>query len=289
MQQSMESKLEKRSNGFEPWERLDGKVVMVTGASSGIGYELCLDLAKAGCRIVAAARRIGRLKSLCEEIERLDLDRDGPVVRAMAVELDVSANESVVEASVHKAWDAFGRIDALINNAGVRGSVKSPLDLPQEEWDNNFATNTRGSWLVSKHVCIHMCNTRQKGSIINISSITGLPRGQWPGAIAYVSSKSGLNAMTRAMALELGGHKIRVNSISPGIFKSEITEGLMKKEWLNKVVSKTVPLRTYGTSDPALTTLVRYLIHDSSEYVSGNVFVVDAGTSLPGVPIFASL
>lgn len=91
------------------------------------------------------------------------------------------------------------------------------------------------------------------------------------------------------MALELGVHKIRVNSISPGLFKSEITEGLMQKEWLNNVALRTVPLQEFGTSDPALTSLVRYLIHDSSEYVTGNIFIVDAGATLPGVPIFSSL
>lgn len=91
------------------------------------------------------------------------------------------------------------------------------------------------------------------------------------------------------MAMELGEFKIRVNSISPGLFNSEITQGLMQKDWLKNVALKTVPLRTFGTSDPALTSLVRYLIHDSSEYVTGNVFIADAGATLPGVPIFSSL
>lgn len=90
------------------------------------------------------------------------------------------------------------------------------------------------------------------------------------------------------MALEMGTHKIRVNFISPLLFKSEITANLMQKHWLNDVAMKTVPLRKYGTSDPALTSLARYLIHDSSEYVSGNNFVVDAGATLPGAPIHSS-
>ncbi|PRQ20519.1 putative NAD(P)-binding domain-containing protein [Rosa chinensis] len=87
----------------------------------------------------------------------------------------------------------------------------------------------------------------------------------------------------------VGVHKIRVNAISPGLFRSEITEGLMQKDWLHNVAMRAVPLRTYGTSDPALTSLARYLIHDSSEYVSGNIYIVDAGVTLPGVPIFSSL
>ncbi|KAH7557115.1 hypothetical protein JRO89_XS11G0049200 [Xanthoceras sorbifolium] len=434
------------SDQLEPWRDLEGKVVMVTGASSGLGREFCLDLAKAGCRIVAAARRMERLKSLCDEINNL-ISGEARSGRAVAVELDVCADGATIERSVHMAWEAFGRIDVLVNNAGVRGTVKNPLDLSEEEWDHVIRTNLTGSWLVSKYVCIRIRDANQGGSVINISSIVGLNRGQLPGAVAYASSKAGLNTMTKVnilsqcsarwlcphegeaaesmriwwwggrrafrrpphatlrtllkpvpqaatafnsafqhyyttfpfskhmvhrypsmvigssksesgvpglsslalsqsspatsdpvphtstttatvvsssptavsdslptiqpggeisqdnhpnlehcpntelqvMAVELGVHKIRVNSISPGIFRSEITESLMQKEWLNKVVSKSVPLRSHGTTDPALTSLVRYLVHDSSEYVSGNIFIVDAGATLPGVPIFSSL
>jgi NAD(P)-dependent dehydrogenase (short-subunit alcohol dehydrogenase family) len=89
--------------------------------------------------------------------------------------------------------------------------------------------------------------------------------------------------------MELGGFGIRTNSIAPGVFKSEITSALMEKEWLQRVCDRTSPLKTYGTTNPAITSIIRYLIHDLSEYVSGNNFMVDAGGSLPGVPIFSSL
>ncbi|KAE8678206.1 Detected protein of confused Function [Hibiscus syriacus] len=275
---------------LEPWTNLSGKVVMVTGASSGLGRDFCLDLAKVGCRIVAAARRVDRLKSLCEDINRLSFPESqssGP--RAVAVELDVCADGATIQSSVKAAWDAFGRIDALINNAGIRGQVKDPLELSEEEWNQNIRTNLTGSWLVSKYVAMHMRDANQGGSIINISSIAGLNRGQLPGGLAYASSKAALNTMTKTMAMELGMYKIRVNSIAPGLFKSEITQDLMKKDWLTTVAEKTVPLRTFGTADPALTSLVKYLIYDSSEYVTGNIFIVDAGATLPGVPIFSSL
>ncbi|KHN24253.1 3-oxoacyl-[acyl-carrier-protein] reductase 1 [Glycine soja] len=201
----------------------------------------------------------------------------------------VAADGPAIDRAVQKAWDAFGRVDSLINNAGVRGSVKSPLKLSEEEWDHVFKTNLTGCWLVSKYVCKRMCDIQLKGSIINISSVSGLNRGQLPGAAAYASSKAGVNMLTKVMAMELGMHKIRVNSISPGIFKSEITENLLQKDWLNDVVRKIMPLRRLGTSDPALTSLARYLIHDSSEYVTGNNFIVDYGGTLPGVPIYSSL
>ncbi|CAM8963029.1 unnamed protein product [Rhodiola kirilowii] len=279
------------STNLEPWHVLGNKVVMVTGASSGIGRQICLDLARAGCRILAASRRVDRLKSLCDEINsfRSGKDSDEKVVRAVAVELDVAADGPVIEESVRRAWGVLGCIDALVNNAGVRGTVQSPLELSEEEWDSTMKTNLRGSWLVSKYVCTRMRDAGRMGSVINISSISGLDRGQLPGGVAYAASKIGVNMLAKFLAIELGAYNIRANAIAPGLFRSEIMEKLMEKDWLDNVAKRIIPLKTHGTSDPALTSLVRYLIHDSSEYVSGNVFIVDAGATLPGVPIFSSL
>lgn len=108
-----------------PWKLLEGKVVMVTGASTGIGRELCLDLARAGCFVVAAARRIDRLQSLCDEINGASSATSVP--RSVPVQLDVSGSELEIEAAVKTAWDAFGHIDALVNNAGIRGVLSFNL------------------------------------------------------------------------------------------------------------------------------------------------------------------
>lgn len=119
---------------LEPWSHLDGKIVMVTSASSGLGHEFCLDLAQAGCRVVAAARRVDRLKSLCDQINKMNNIPTGGAStggsgQAIAVVLDVTTNGPTIEACVEKAWDAFGRIDVLVNNAGVRGNFN--MELPQ--------------------------------------------------------------------------------------------------------------------------------------------------------------
>ncbi|CAA7041414.1 unnamed protein product [Microthlaspi erraticum] len=272
---------------LEPWCELKDKVVLVTGASSGIGREVCLDLGKAGCKIIAAARRVDRLKSLCSEINSFGSTE---IQVAAALELDVSSDSATIEKAAKEAWQIFGKIDVLINNAGIRGNVKSSLDLSEDEWDKVFRTNLTGPWLVSKYVCRLMRDAKRGGgSVINISSIAGLHRGMLPGGLAYACSKGGVDTMTRMMAMELGVYNIRVNCIAPGLLKSEITQSLMEKKWLKNVTERTIPLKEQQTADPGLTSIVRYLIHDSSQYISGNTYILDSGATLPGLPIFSSL
>ncbi|CAI9287622.1 unnamed protein product [Lactuca saligna] len=177
----------------------------------------------------------------------------------------------------------------LLMASSHQSPVQGALDLSEKDWEKAFKTNVTGTWLMLKYVCRHMVALNQGGSIINISSCAGLGRTHEIGAVAYISSKAAFNTMTKVMAMELGKHKIRVNSICPGLFKSEITEELLKKKWLKNVVSNIVPLKDLGTTDPDLTSLVRYLVHGSSDYVNGNIFIVEAGYILPSVPLYSSL
>ncbi|CAM6126096.1 unnamed protein product [Calypogeia fissa] len=266
---------------------LRGKIVLVTGASSGIGRELALALAKAGCYVVAAARRLKNLESLRDEIE--SSASDSGVGKVAILSLDVSADEPAIDAAVETAWNAFGAIDVLINNAGIRGSTKGPTELDEAEWKSIMDTNLKGPWLMSKAVGRRMQAAKRKGSIVTITSTAGLERSLLPGASAYGSSKAGANHLTKYMALELGKDNIRVNAIASGMFNTEITEQLFAKTWMKKAAEKVVPVRRWGVINPDMTSLVFLLCSDYSSYITGNVFTVDGGQSLPSVPIWSSL
>ncbi|XP_074359214.1 uncharacterized protein LOC141698423 [Apium graveolens] len=274
---------------LELWpSNLEGKVVLVTGASSGLGWDFTINLAKTGCKVIAAARRVDRLKSLCNLINRSSTSNN-PV--AVPLELDLTADPPVIEAALRKAWTALGHIDVLINNAGFRGSRSSMFKLSNEDWNLAFKTNVEGAWLCSKFVGSLMRDAGIEGSIINISSVNGLNRGATTGTVAYSSSKAALQQLTTVMALEFAPYNIRVNAIAPLLFRSEITERLYQQKWLQRVSTKIVPLPFYynATTDPSLTEFIRYLIQDSSKYLSGNIFIVDGGHTLAGVPIWSSL
>ncbi|KAK1404184.1 3-oxoacyl-[acyl-carrier-protein] reductase [Heracleum sosnowskyi] len=190
----------KVSDQLEPWSNFEGKVVLVTGASSGLGWDFSINLGKTGCKVIAAARRLDRLQSLCNLINDSSSSKT-PV--AVPLELDLTADPPVIEAALRKAWTAFGHIDALINNAGFRGSKSSILKLSNEEWNRVYKTNVEGAWLCSKYVGSSMKDAGIKGSIISISSVFGLNRGAATDTVAYSSSKAALQTLTTVMAVDL--------------------------------------------------------------------------------------
>ncbi|KAG6543695.1 hypothetical protein Mapa_014879 [Marchantia paleacea] len=272
---------------------LNGKVSLVTGASSGIGRELALGLALHGCNVIACARRLPLLESLRSEVASLPWDQEtgAPRPGKLAIlRLDVSAEESAIDAAVEEGWKMFdGGIDVLVNNAGIRGPVKDPLDLDEGLWDETFSTNAKGPWLMVKAVGRRMRATKKEGSIITITSTAGLERSVLPGGLAYGTSKASANQLSKLLALELGKYRIRSNAIAAGLFRSDITDKLFEKSWWPKVAEKIVPVGRWGLVNPDLTSLVILLASDASAYVTGNVFIVDGGQSLPAVPVWSSL
>ena len=246
---------------------LSGKAAIVTGAGSGLGRHFALTLARAGARIAAMGRRMEPLTALAREIEGFD-------GRCIPIAADVQDQASVRQ-GVAAAETELGPIAILVNNAGM--SVHKPLlDQTEEDWDRVVDTNLKGAWLVAQETARHMARLGHGGSIVNIASVLGLKAaGGVPG---YVASKAGLVHLTRAMALELARHKIRVNALCPGYFATEMTKEFLASPEGEKLI-KTIPQRRTGAPDELDGPLL-LLASDAGAYMTGSVIVVDGGYSV---------
>jgi len=246
---------------------LGGKAAIVTGAGSGLGRHFALTLARAGARVAVMGRRMELLTALAREIEGFD-------GRCVPIAADVKDQASVRRA-IAAAETELGAIAILINNAGI--SVHKPLlDQTEEDWDKVVDTNLKGAWLVAQETARHMVRLGHGGSIVNIASVLGLKA---TGAVpAYVASKAGLVHLTRAMALELARHKIRVNALCPGYFATDMTQAFLESPDAEKLI-RLVPQRRVG--DPRdLDGPLLLLASDAGAYMTGSVIVIDGGLSI---------
>jgi NAD(P)-dependent dehydrogenase (short-subunit alcohol dehydrogenase family) len=244
---------------------LDGKVAIVTGASSGLGVAFATGLAEAGADLVLGARRAGRLADTAALVAAAGR-------RAAVVATDVARPEDC-QALVDAAMAAFGRVDVLVNNAGVGTAVPATRETPQE-FRQVIEVNLNGAYWMAQ-ACARVM--RPGGSIVNISSVLGLTTAGLPQA-AYSASKAGLLGLTRDLAQQWSGRKgIRVNAIAPGFFASEMT-GQYRPGYLEEQLRR-VPLGRAG--DPAeLTAALLFLASDAGSYVTGQTLVVDGGFTL---------
>ena len=247
---------------------LKGKIAVVTGASSGLGR----DAALAYANVCVLAIRIEKIESLAKEIEALG-------VESIAIKCDVT-NEEEVKVAVETIVNKFGRVDILLNNAGiaVRGGVET---LSEEEWDKSMDTNVKGIYLVSKYV-IPVMKKQNYGKVVNVSSINALLADKADIFIrhSYNASKAAVLGLSRGMAASYAQFGITVNSVCPGLFESEMTEDTLFKSQEF--------LKSYNTLCPAsrpakkgeLNGTILYFSSDASSYVTGQHIVVDGGLSI---------
>ncbi|CBS88772.1 glucose 1-dehydrogenase [Azospirillum lipoferum] len=247
---------------------LTGRTALVTGASSGLGRHFAGVLAKAGARVALAARRTDALAETKAAIEAAG-------GTAQVVAMDVTDAGSV-SAAVAQAWDGHGRIDILVNNAGVT-ATRPFLDMSEEEWDRVIDTNLTGCARVARAVAQRMRDDAQGGgrggAIVNIASILGM---RVAGHVSsYIAAKGGLVHLTKAMALELARHGIRVNALCPGYVETELNADFFASD-AGKALVKRIPQRRLGRLADLDGPLL-LLASDAGAYMTGSVLAVDGG------------
>ena len=243
---------------------IQGKVALVTGASSGLGRHFAQTLAAAGATVVVAARRTDRLDALVAEIAAAG-------GHALAVSMDVTEGASV-DAAFAQAAQAVGAPDIVVNNAGI-AQTRPALELSEDDWRQVMDTNLDGAFRVAQAAAKAMTAGKKGGSIVNIASILGLRVAS--SLLAYTAAKAALIQATHALALEWARYGIRVNAIAPGYVETEINAGFFQTEHGQAMV-KRVPQRRIGQASE-LDGALLLLASGASSYMTGSVLVVDGG------------
>jgi NAD(P)-dependent dehydrogenase (short-subunit alcohol dehydrogenase family) len=251
-------------------KRFESKVILISGATSGIGEATAKRFAEEGGLVVCVGRNSNRGDALVDHLKSRQIGE------AFFVQADVK-NPPDVELAVRSTIEKFGRIDVLFNNAGVE-LISSCVDMTEEQWDDVINTNLKSVFLFSKH-CLPWLK-RSQGAIINNGSELGLIGA--PNYTAYCASKGGILLFTKALALECAESKVRVNCVCPGATETRMLERELaqypNKEAVRTSVIENIPLRRIASPDE-IAGIVVFLASDEANYVTGAIWSVDGGTT----------
>ena len=250
---------------------LSGKIALVTGASGGLGRHFANVLAGAGAHVVAAARRMDKVTETVAGIEAAG-------GRALGLRMDVTDSASVAQA-FQAIEEQAGLVTVLVNNAGVADGQPA-LDVTEEDWDRVMDTNLKGAWTVAQEAARRMTSAGEGGVIINISSVLGLRVSK--GVVAYAVSKAGLVQMTKALALELAPHNIRVNALSAGPIRTLAARGIVGLNDMLRVHAERAALKRNNTVDEVGDAAL-FLCSPLSRGITGEVIYCDAGYRIMGM------
>ncbi|MBN1614220.1 MAG: glucose 1-dehydrogenase [Deltaproteobacteria bacterium] len=249
------------NSGFD----LTGRAAIVTGGTRGIGRAVALGLAQAGADVVATSRNLENVEAITAEILRMGR-------KTFALCTDVARKEQI-ERLVSETMGRFGRIDILVNSAGINPIFKRAELVTEEEWDEIVNVNLKGLFLCCQTVGRVMIN-QKSGKIINITSVNGL-RGAARGA-PYCSTKGAVVMLTKCLALDWVQFNIQVNAIGPGFIDTDLTKGIQNNKGLMDMVLQRIPQGRFGQADEVVGTAL-LLASDLSTYITGQTFFVDGG------------
>ncbi|WP_445520540.1 SDR family NAD(P)-dependent oxidoreductase [Streptomyces sp. NEAU-174] len=243
--------------------RLEGKVILITGASAGMGEAATRRFAAEGAHVVAGARRTDRLQRLAAELSTADN-------QIIAVPLDVT-DEATVEAAVTAAVKRFGRLDGALNNAGITSDGTPLHEKDTDAYDRVMEVNARGVFLSMKHE-IPALLAAQGGSIVNVSSVGGMVGVA--GISEYVASKWAVNGLTKSAALELASSNVRVNSLAPGSTRTEMWDTLPIE--LQQHLASMAPMNQIALADD-MARAALFLLSDESRWTTGAIIPAEGG------------
>ena len=245
---------------------LKNRVVVISGASSGLGAQMARGFAAQGADLVITARRIEKLEALAEEIRAMG-------VRCLPVKCDVT-DSAQVDAAAVAAEKEYGKIDVLVNCAGSAKNA-GVLEMTNDEWDFTMDADLTSVFYVTRAFA-NIMKKKNYGRIINIASMYGLVGNPAIDTVAYHASKGGVVNFTRAVAAELAKYNITCNCICPGYFATELTEDVLKTDSFTAYMKATVPLGRYG-KEGELNAGAIFLASDEASYVTGVILPIDGG------------